>query len=786
MHPLHELRRNLVIKAAPYVVPVVMLPVAVLVGLAAPAQGATPGSSAVVSAPQAGNGASVTVGKTRELTNETIEVSWQGFRPSSASQLQNGAGSFDTNTLFPVRVYQCRGTSPRSSSDCYGSPGFRGVPATDSHAEIPAVPGFTYEGQTDPFANLPDGPSNYQDTVTSSDGTGQVTIQIFTRLESPSLGCDESVECSVVVVPNYGRQLGNGDPTGATEDQLDAPWAWSNRVVIPLALAPVESGCESVSTTVSVEGSPLSDRALTSWRTGSCLLPKSRALGIDYTSLYEERARQDVASGRADVGLTTLALDSSQAETKVSYAPLAISGVVIAFQVDDADGRPVTEMKLNQRLVAKIITASYRIADDPNVEGNPKNLFKDPEFRELNPGVAWPSGAPGNHPILLGENSDMTWTLTRWIQADPDARAFLDGTPDPYGTHVNLAYKGLKLPLESFPVLDEKQSNDFEPIQGLDQAARKLSLAQFPGAVTSVEDGITIVTKPPRQNPGRREVIGIIDAANAQRFRLATASLANGAGEFVAPSSAGLRAGLKAMSGVKAKASKNAASNGVVGHVDHASKDRNAYPLTVVSNAMYRTDASGKRAASVSRFLEFAATQGQRPGFGMGELPPGYVPLPKDLRKQTLAASTLLAQSAKSEKPADNDKKKDKPGSTPQNSGGSGALSSSGSAAGSSASSGAGLDSGSSSPAGAGEGSSAAPGDGAVEAAASAGGEVPQQMLAAVKYSTSLSWFMPLAFFITALTAIAGPGLLYMHRTGRLEDWSQFDLRKMVPSWLRR
>ena len=66
-------------------------------------------------------------------------------------------------------------------------------------------------------------------------------------------------------------------------------------------------------------------------------------------------------------------------------------------------------MKLNPRLVAKLITASYRSGADPAVINNPVNLFHDPEFLELNPGVHWPSGAPGNHPLLLGDLSDTTW-----------------------------------------------------------------------------------------------------------------------------------------------------------------------------------------------------------------------------------------------------------------------------------------------------------------------------------------------------------------------------------------
>ena len=46
------------------------------------------------------------------LVNQTVAVSWAGFRPSSATRLQNAGDSLDVNTENPVRVYQCRGDRP--------------------------------------------------------------------------------------------------------------------------------------------------------------------------------------------------------------------------------------------------------------------------------------------------------------------------------------------------------------------------------------------------------------------------------------------------------------------------------------------------------------------------------------------------------------------------------------------------------------------------------------------------------------------------------------------------
>jgi hypothetical protein len=592
-----------------------------------------PTAAVTVPAPGAGTSATVTVSRVTNLVNQAVAVSWTGFRPSSATQLQNSGGTFDTNTLNPVRVYECRSDGPggpASSSSCYGSQGFAGVPAGDDGSPaIPAVPGYSYAGQTDPYASNPDGPSNVEDTVTSADGTGSVTIQIFTRLESSTLGCDETDLCDLVVVPNYGR------PQGATEDQLDAPWAWANRTVVPLQFSPLADNCPLGRTALNVEGSPMSSRALLSWRGAACNNGAS-AVTLNYTAIGEQQTREDFASGLSDVGLTSRPLDAGSAPTaQYVYAPVALSGVSIAFQIDDANGVPVHKMRLNQRLVAKLITASYRVADDPNVVGNPSNLFNDPEFKALNPGVQWPSGSPGNHPILLADLSDLTWTLTSWINADPQARAFLNGKPDQYGMHVNKAYLKLALPVSSFPLLDQHQSDSFQPIQGLDQVSRQLSLAQFPGASSDVENGVTVISKPARQNPGRREVIGIIDTADASAFLLDSAALRNTGGAYVAPTQG-------ALTNSEHRMTVNA--DGVTREVNLADKNKAVYPLTMVTDAVLPLRDKGARALGLRHFLSFAAGRGQVQGQAAGQLPPGYVPLPKDLLALDKAASTSLVR----------------------------------------------------------------------------------------------------------------------------------------------
>ena len=47
------------------------------------------------------------------------------------------------------------------------------------------------------------------------------------------------------------------------------------------------------------------------------------------------------------------------------------------------------------------------------------------------------------------------WALTSWIDADPEARTWLDGYPDPWGMKVNENYRGIDLPVDNWPLLDD-------------------------------------------------------------------------------------------------------------------------------------------------------------------------------------------------------------------------------------------------------------------------------------------------------------------------------------------
>ena len=261
-------------------------------------------------------------------------------------------------------------------------------------------------------------------------------------------------------------------------------------------------------------------------------------------------------------------------------------------------------MRLNARLVAKLITASYRSGGDAAVTNNPVNLFRDPEFLKLNPGVAWPGGAPGNHPLMLGDLSDTTVALTRWIWHDPRGPRLHRGQARPVGDEGQRQLQERRACRSRTTRCSTRCiTSSFQPISGMDALARQLSIAQFPGAVVTVENGVNVTIKPPRQNPGAREVIGILDAADAARFRLPTAALENTGGAFVKPTDATLTAGVS-------HGEVNA--DGVTRTVDLTSKDKGIYPLSVLVSAALSTKADTATRGQMADFLDYV--DGAGPG----------------------------------------------------------------------------------------------------------------------------------------------------------------------------
>jgi hypothetical protein len=581
------------------------------------------------------NDSYVTVSQIGDLTNQVVQVSWRGFTPSS-NLLYAPDG-----TNYPVMVAECRGTHPTKWSQCFGADN---------------------GGVQNSFSAF--GPMNTEYATTSANGTGETPIQLLTAQEDPDLACDIGSPCSLVIVPSQGGNAFDAPPDCSDHSQDDGLMAtgafsfssaygacsWQERIIVPLYFARTPVDCPVKNPAFSIIGSPMLARAMNSWQSALCA--SSDPLSVQYDSAQNEPlAVQDFQSGSDDVALTTLPASGTSSH-HYTYAPVAISAVSIAYWIDNpVTGAPLTHLKLDPSLVLKLLTQSYDFNDeacaggsiakgaacDNAVDNNPSSLFTDPEFTELNPHVHAPSGGYQVPTVLSGE-SDMTSTVTDWIAANKAAKAFAAGGFDQWGMHINTSYLGMQLPTNAFSSMDPfgPISHRYDPVFPLSQVAAYQVENWYPATNWQPDQYGNYETIPP-ELAGQRALFAILDEADAAAYQLPVASIENADGKFVAPTDASMAATLAGMS---------TAGNHITQQVNQKRKVAGTYPLTMVIYAMVPTSGiSKKKAASIARFLDFVAGDGQQPGLAAGELPPGYLPLTAAMRTETLrAARKVLAQ----------------------------------------------------------------------------------------------------------------------------------------------
>ncbi|GAB2741022.1 hypothetical protein [Kitasatospora kifunensis] len=628
-----------------------------------------------------GPNGSVTVTPVDNLTDQVVHVSWKGFTPTvnvSGGTPATNVVAGSSTVRYPVRVYECRGSNPQIT-DCYGSTLYGGDPAKGF--QQPQRPAGTI---------TPDLPTNMVITVTGADGSGSADIETWTADQSPTLGCDATHPCSIVVEPEYGGDSRGltaflaHDKTGAlhcdvhtydtvsgldlaTDSTLTTPnyvtrnetgegCAWSARTVVPLSFAPTASSCKAATSDFATAGLPMAERALQQWRAGACLA--SSPLNVGYTAQGEPQARQAfLGGGGAEVALTSRP-DTGDAPRPYVYTPLANSAISVVFTVDDpVTGRQIPQMRLNPRLLAKELTQSYTqlVQGSPtpaSVAGNPSCIFEDPEFLALNPPsliapAQWPKCVPNmatSLPIVVGNSTDLIHQLTAWIAGDPAAAAFLQGQPDEWGMHVDPYYErpafsgypvDLLIPQDSTGtggVLSDGEPNkqkqyEWSPvISGLTDAVRDVLTFKPTCSDWNVSQG-NQHAKCDSMKRGQRELIGIIDSADAEADSLPEAQLLNAQGSFVTPSIGSMQAAVNDMP-VDLKTYTQQLPYGVPGTA--YTKDSNAYPLTMVQYAMAPTAGlSAAKATAVSQFLQQVTDfgGGQLYGRDPGKLGPGYTDL---------------------------------------------------------------------------------------------------------------------------------------------------------------
>ena len=735
----------------------------------------------------------LSVSKTTNLRDrQEFDVTWSGAHPTGGIVADQNSGNANQEE-YPVVLLQCRGIDSATASaqtrldpsTCWtqtsgerylydfnadfppwrldrfapvdarkasvGSPTPRpptcSVPTAEYWVPFVAANGTRYYGGSNGCAGMaPEAanaagqalPSNTTYGVTAPNGTGSAKFVVWTAENNASLGCSDTVPCSLVAVPIMGTSCDvaaaglpeaerpvPGPDTDAAEAKCRATgkfkpgqivlpvggedlavsgalwWAssnWRNRITVPLDFAPLSNVCDLVGggSSIDIYGSELMIQATTQWAPTFCLDRKRTR--FKHVQTGEPQARSLIEAKTIQAGLVSDAPDTGYSIPVVN-APVAVTGFAIGYTVDTAAGTEYTSLKLTPRLLAKLLTESYpalptlketyeycvKVNKDtvctPTLAHNPLDMSLDPEFRALNPGFPTDgvnASQTASTLLALSSDSDVTKALTSYINADPEARAWLDGKPDPWGMVVNPNYKQITLPLASWPQLDTFKVefapgiNDClrgegnvpylplvaAPLSRMSQItpAMQYSLAnsqtQCFQPVPDSTEGQKLVSLG-RQTPGFRFMLGVIPLADAYRYQIRTAALETQTGSHAAAkftSASGRSFVAPNPTSVKA-AAVLAKPDGPTGTwpipyagLRTSAKAAAAYPGTMIVYAAAPTKGLPSAAAkAVAAFIQYAATTGQTPGDSNGQLPEGYLPM---TASNGLAALSSYAQVA--------------------------------------------------------------------------------------------------------------------------------------------
>ncbi|GAB3200516.1 hypothetical protein GCM10027062_20340 [Nocardioides hungaricus] len=660
---------------------------------------------------------------------QRILISWKGAQPSGG-RASNPFGENGLNQEYPVVIMQCRGTDDpslprarqvrpetcwtasvaqrsqitRSESeaawleDLDASPeqkvrvsGMDPFPGTDVCPTADIAP---YATKLTPFEaankkvyaacdaqNMPPEaavgaafPPAEIAAFTDLDGRGEVQFEVRSDLENESLGCNDKVACSIVVIPivglscdqpsspmirseqacRKGGRFAPGSSNFANEgvDQAVSPalwWSpsnWRNRFSIPITFGLPPDTCDVLDprAPTGFYGSELLAQAALQWAPAYCL-NKDR-FKFQLNQMSDEAGWNNMEAG-IGVAAEVSAAREQRGPNPIGYAPTAVTGFTVGFQVDRPDNAgELTELKLNARLLAKLLTQSYLGSDlgrgHPGIGGNPLAIMNDPEFVKLNPGLSQISQEVGATVLSLANQSDVIEQLTAYIAQDRAAMDFVRGKKDPWGMVVNPKYRGIDLPRADWPLLDTyvpqtesdcRQKNPgvyFSQIASPVTTMRKIAealLDSWPNVQTRCDfdpaTGDYKLGRIDRQSFGSRFMLGIVSLGDAARYGLRAAALETKPGRYVAPTDRSLAAAVGLMR--RERAHRPFALD--QGDVRRAG---NAYPGTMVVYTAARLQNLAKEdAAKVAQFIRISTTEGQRPGSGNGQLPAGYLPIRK-------------------------------------------------------------------------------------------------------------------------------------------------------------
>lgn len=676
------------------------------------------------------SGLEITVSQTRDLTSQGIAVVWKGAAPTGDGafwgknylQFMQCWGPDPDADDFRETCQYGRGNvpdDPRQSIGLGNGNNTRGLLTPDPAEPLLAAKALSVPFQSVDGVRTPDGSKAHpyldenkdgygeNDGVgdhftqfttneipyarTTFDGTGRAVFEVQASTRSPALGCGKSVSlngkktprpCWLVIVPR-----GDHDATGVKVDGkrngrvMDgSPLSTSffaNRIAVRLDFQPVDQFCPEGKDERLTLGSEMIAQAIGSWQPTLCA-GTGPVFGFSTAGDGEAGdAVRVVDDGKAGLAFVTEPVNSPA----VVHAPVALSAAVIALQIEtkinpttDVElekkrGTLVTELNLTPRLVAKLLTQSYR-SDVPGgaagdapayLAKNYSSIVDDPEFTELNKDFKFfAKNARPDGLMVTGGNSALARQVWNWVLADPVAAEWLkNGKAADTLMVLNENYRPIfadgRSP-ENFPKAETRCVKapsgdntwctlDSRPYLGTlqDAAAQTLRGDAKPKNVWDPNALPPAFKVAPPQPIGQRFALSITDAASAARYGLVTAKLRNRHGDLVAPTSQSLLAATAAM--------KAGPVAGVLTPDPGRSVD-GAYPLTMLTYAAVNTAQAQAARTDYAQLLRYAAGKGQVSGTLRGQLPAGYVPLPAELRAQTVTVAGQVAKARPTKPPA--------------------------------------------------------------------------------------------------------------------------------------
>ncbi len=513
---------------------------------------------------------------------------------------------------------------------------------------------------------------------TDADGRGSVQFEVRSDVENESLGCNEKVKCSIVVVPIAGlscdqasaaadRDLtpvesacrktgkfapGSSNLLGSPDDAVSPLYWWSasnwrNRFVVPITFGSPPNVCDILDDRDPTRfyGSELMAQASLQWAPAYCLNKKRFKFQLNQMPDAQGWTLMNQGAGPAAFVSST----HERGADPVGYAPTAATGFAVGYIIDKPHNQgEFGQLRLNARLLAKLMTLSYTGstfgAQHPGMADNPKGLMSDPEFIKLNPGLSTEALESSAALLSISNSSDIIEQLTSYIATDKAATDFIKGKPDPWGMRVNPSYKKVSLPRDEWPLLDSfipkgstqcqlaNPSTYFNNLAAPVTTLRKISdaiLDGWPNVQTRCDTDISTnpvtykLGRVDRQPYGNRFVLGIVSLGDAARYGLHTAALETKKGTYVRPTDASMAAAIRLTKQAKKYGPFTLDQKDV-------RRSSSAYPGTMVVYTAARLQHLDKAdAEKVALFMRVATSEGQEQGSGNGELPSGYLPIVK-------------------------------------------------------------------------------------------------------------------------------------------------------------